>query len=271
MLPSLRRSTAGPEVLVLLHAKAMVRRAIVSCALAGVVFGPLARASQTQSQTPQNSPSTPLSKSLGTIQSISGSALALKLDDGSNVNVSVPDSSRIVRIAPGEKDLKDAVPIRMQDLQVGDRVLVRGMASGDKKSLNAAIIVVMKKTDVDAKQQKEREEWQKHGIGGLVNATDVPEGTVTISVTSAAGKKEVVIHSSKSTLVRRYAPDSVKFDDAKPSTLQDIKTGDQLRARGARSEDGTSFTAEEIVFGSFRNIAGTVSAVDAADGSDDGG
>src|SRR4029077_16129751 len=37
---------------------------------------------------------------------------------------------------------------------------------------------------------------------------------------------------------------------------------DQLRARGTRSADGSDLTAEEIVSGSFRNIAGTVASID---------
>jgi hypothetical protein len=59
----------------------------------------------------------------------------------------------------------------------------------------------------------------------------------------------------------------VKFDDAKPSTLQEIRPGDQLRARGNRSADGTELTADEIVTGSFRNVAGTVNSVDASAGT----
>jgi hypothetical protein len=60
----------------------------------------------------------------------------------------------------------------------------------------------------------------------------------------------------------------VKFDDAKPLAadkfMAELKTGDQLRARGASSADGAEITAEEIVAGSFRNIAGTIKAVDAS-------
>jgi hypothetical protein len=56
----------------------------------------------------------------------------------------------------------------------------------------------------------------------------------------------------------------VKFDDAKPSSLQEIHAGDQVRARGERSADGNEVAAEEIVSGSFSNIAGTVNSVDAS-------
>ena len=59
----------------------------------------------------------------------------------------------------------------------------------------------------------------------------------------------------------------MRFDAARPSTLQEIQPGDQLRARGNRSADGTELTAEEIVCGSFRNVAGTVNSVDASAGT----
>jgi hypothetical protein len=54
----------------------------------------------------------------------------------------------------------------------------------------------------------------------------------------------------------------VKFADAKPSKLADIKKGDQVRARGNKSPDGSAMTAEEIVSGQFKMIAGLVVSVD---------
>ena len=122
----------------------------------------------------------------------------------------------------------------------------------------------MKHSDVEARQQQDRQDWQKRGMGGLVSTVDPATGTVTISVTGFDGSKNVAVHTTKDTIVRRYAPDSVKFDEAKASTLEEIHAGDQLRARGDRSADGTDLAAAEIVSGSFRNIAGTVSAVDPA-------
>ena len=120
----------------------------------------------------------------------------------------------------------------------------------------------MKATDVAAKQSQEREDWQKRGIGGLVSAVDAATGTVTISTGAGAAAKTIAIHTTKSTILRRYAPDSVKFDDAKPAPLDQIKPGDQLRARGTRSADGNEFQADEIVWGTFRNIAGIITSVD---------
>src|SRR5271165_460250 len=220
-----------------------------------------------QAAPPQAPASSAQAKAVGEIKSISGSTLTLTPDDGKSMSISLSENVRVVRIAPGATDLKNATPITTQDLQVGDRVLVQGKASEDGKSMTALRVVVMKQSDVSAKQQQEREDWQKRGIGGLVSAVDPVAGTVTISVTTLSGSKKVLIQTSKKTIVRRYAPNSVKFDDAKPSKVADIHPGDQLRARGTKNADGTEFTAEEIVRGSFRNIAGTVTSANAADNS----
>ena len=201
-------------------------------------------------------------KPVGTIKSINADTIVLKLDAGTEVNVTVQGTPRLLRVAPGQTDLKSATPIQLQDLQVGDRVLVSGKVSDDGKSVIAAAIVAMKAADVQAKQQKERAEWQK-GAGGLVEAVDHGSGAISISVMAPGGTRKIAIQTTKDTIFRRYAPNSVNFDDAKPSSLDQVKAGDQLRARGTRSPDGNSFAAAEIISGSFRNISGTINSVDA--------
>ena len=203
---------------------------------------------------------------VGTIKTISGNALTLSTDSGSEVKVTIAADAKLVRVPPGSKDLKEAVAITLADLQQGDRILVRGKP-GDAGTMVASTVIAMKKGDIAEKQSHEREEWQKHGIGGLVKSVDAGAGTVTIGTMTAAGNKDVAVHVSKSTILRRYAPDSIKFDDAKPSTLDEIKAGDQLRARGTRSADGGEFTADEIVTGAFRNISGTIASVNPSAGT----
>jgi hypothetical protein len=204
---------------------------------------------------------------VGTIKSISGTTLVLTTDAGSELKISLPADAKYLRVPPGSKDLKEAVPIQLSDLQEGDRVLVRSKLSDDGASLVASTVIAMKKEDISAKQTHEREDWQRRGIGGLVKSSDPSAGIVTIGTTTAAGSKDVEVHVSNTTVLRRYAPNSVKFDDAKPSSLAEIRPGDQLRARGTKSEDGSSFAAEEIVTGAFRNIAGTIEAIDAGAGT----
>jgi Domain of unknown function (DUF5666) len=237
---------------------------LIAVAFAPVVAAGTVGGSETAAIAPQSTDQAPAARQLGTIKAIKDNTITLTTDDGKDINVLVSDTARIVSVEPGQKDLKGAIPLQLKDLQVGDRILVRGQASADTKSFAAAGVIAMKHTDLEAKKQHERDEWQKHGIGGLVSAADPASGTVTIGVGGLGASKNVTIQTTKSTVIRRYSPDSVKFDDAKPSTIDKISPGDQVRARGVRSADGTTFAADEIVAGSFRNIAGTISAIDAA-------
>ncbi len=232
--------------------------AVVCFTMAGTV--PIARAQQAAAPA-----QAALTQSLGTVKAISGNAITLMLDAGNEVTVNVQDTTKIVQVAPGQKDLKTATPIHVTDLQVGDRILVRSRASDDSKSIAALGIIAMNRTDVDAKKTQDREDWQKSGVGGLVKDVDSATGNITISAAAAAGPaKTIVIHMTTATILRRYSPDSVKFDDAKAAPIDQIKPGDQLRARGAKSADSDDFNAVEIVSGTFRNIAGTINSVDAA-------
>jgi hypothetical protein len=203
-------------------------------------------------------------RTVGTVKSISANSVTLTTDAGSEVTVVIQTSTRLLRMAPGQTDLKQASPIQLQDLQVGDRLLAGGASADGGKSVTATTAVVMTKADVAAKQEHEREDWQKRGVGGVVKAVDAGTGTITLSTGTLASSTPLAVHVSKQTIIRRYAPDSVKFDDAKPGTLEQIKPGDQLRARGTKSADGNELAAEEIVSGTFRNVAGTVVATDTA-------
>jgi hypothetical protein len=229
-------------------------------ALSGAIFAfagllPLAAAAQ-DAATPAAKPVT----ILGTVQALSGNTITVKSDAGAPTQVTVQENARLLRIEPGQKTLAGASPFSLSDLQVGDRVMARG--SMNAQELAATTLVAIKGADIAQKQAQEREDWQKRGTGGLVKSVDPAAGTVTIS-TGPGGSRTLVIHASASTVLRRYAPGSVKFDQAATAPLDQIKPGDQLRARGPKSADGGTLEAEEVVSGSFRNLAGAVQSVNA--------
>jgi len=203
-------------------------------------------------------------KIVGTVKSVSTGSVVLTTDSGVDTTLTFADSARIVRATPGQNDLKTAAPIQISDIQVGDRVAARGQAGGG--ALVASVALVMKQGDIAQRQQSERDEWRK-GVGGIVKEVNAPAATITVANSLLAGGKPVIVHVASSTEIKRYSPDSVKFDDAKPGTLDQIKPGDQLRARGAKSADGTEFTAQAVVSGSFKDVAGTVISTDAANNS----
>jgi hypothetical protein len=199
-------------------------------------------------------------KVLGKIKTVQANSLTVTPATGSDAAATLSDATKILQVEPGAKDLKSAIPLQGKDLQAGDSVRVRGYASADGKTINALEIIVFKQADLAAKQQKQREDWQKRGIDGTVSAIDAATGTITITRGAFAAKQTFILHVSKDTVLRRYAPGSVNFDDAKPATIDQVKVGDQLNALGNRT--GNEINSEEIVSGTFDYIEGTIKSVD---------
>jgi co-chaperonin GroES (HSP10) len=205
----------------------------------------------------------PAARQLGTVTAISGNSLTLKTDAGQQVVISVADGVRILQLAPGSTDLKTAQVITLTNIAIGDRVLVSGKAGEDGSTFAASRVILMKSSDIAHQHEAEEADWQKRGTGGIVKSVGAGTDTLTITV----GSKEIAVKTSAATQFRRYAGDSVKFEDAKPGTLAQIQAGDQLRVRGAKSDDGSTVQAEEIVSGSFKNLAGLIATLDASTGT----
>jgi hypothetical protein len=199
---------------------------------------------------------------VGEVTTIDGAGKQIKLkgDDGTSYTIILGDNTSFLRVAPGEKDLKKATKIAFADVMVGDRAL----ALEKDSTVPARAVVIMTKSDLAQKHEQDREAWQKRGITGVVSALNAENKEVTIT-TRGRDSKTVTIDASAATF-RRYAPDSVRFADAKPSSFTDLQPGDTVRALGDKNEDGTHLKAEELVSGSFETIAGTVDSVDAATG-----
>jgi Cu/Ag efflux protein CusF len=227
----------------------IMRFSVIPLILALAGTGPLATAQQPAPQ-----------RIVGAVTAISGQSLTLKPDTGSPVTLIVSDSARVLQTQPGAKTLAGATPIPLSSIAVGDRVLAMVHPSADGSSQTVTILIAMKQADLAQHQQAEQADWQRRGVGGLVKSVDASTGTITI----ASGARVLIIHVTPKTIVRRYSADSINFSDAQASTLAQIQSGDQLRARGDRNPNNSEVTADEIVAGTFRNIAGTVISIDPA-------
>ena len=205
---------------------------------------------------------------IGEIKSVDAAAkqLTIKTDAGSILTVSLSDKTTYKKLAPGEQTLTNATDVTFADLAEGDRIMARGTVSEDRKSVPASQIIVMTKGDLAKKQEAERAEWRRRGLLGVITALKPETNEITISNRTMAGTQSVVIPVAEKTEMRRYAPDSIRFSDAKPSKFSELKVGDQLRALGDRTEDPLRFKPEKVVTGSFRTVGGVVTAVDPATG-----
>src|ERR1019366_2574517 len=181
--------------------------------------------------------------------------IQIKPDNGEPVAMKVTADTIAQKVAPGVTDLKKAEPIKITDVALGDRVL----ATPEPGTSNLRRIVVMSITDIAKKNEVEKQDWAKRGVSGMVAAKSGND--VTLKIRTLTGESQAVVTVTEKTSFKRYAPDSVKFADARNSKLAEISMGDQVRARGVKSEDGLKVTAEDVVFGTFVTKAGTITAV----------
>lgn len=202
---------------------------------------------------------------IGAVLAIDANAgrISIKTDSGPEMAISFEEDTRYLQVSPDAKDLRNAVVIRLSNLAVGDRILAMGHA-GDGGAFVATTLLVMTRQDIAKKQAVERADWEKRGIGGVITAIDSTAKEITVT---KAGSKPIVMAFAPRAAFRRYASNSVKFSDAVPSRFEDLKIGDQVKARGTSNDDRSRFTVEEIVSGSFRSIAAIISAVDAGQGT----
>jgi hypothetical protein len=199
---------------------------------------------------------------VGTVTAINGGTITVKTDAGDSKQVEVPATAVMKRLAPGQKDMSAAETIQLTDLATGDRVLVKLDPNATGATPQALQVVAMKQTDIAQKQQQERDEWQRNGTGGLVKSVDAAAGVVMVTTGAGPTAKVVTVHITKTTVLRRYAANSVRFADAQPGPLDAIHAGDQFQVVGQKNADGSEISAAEVVSGSFRNISGVVASID---------
>jgi Cu/Ag efflux protein CusF len=205
---------------------------------------------------------------IGEVKSIDVTAkqLTIKTDAGSMVTVSLSDKTTYKKLAPGQTTLDNSTDVTLADLAEGDRIMARGTVAADQKTVPAVMVIVMTKGDLAKKAEAERAEWRRRGILGVITALKPETKEITITHRTMAGNQSIVIPVTEKTEMRRYAPDSIKFGDAKPSSFSDLKVGDQLRALGDRTEDPLRFNPQKVVTGSFRTVGGVVKEINAATG-----
>lgn len=199
----------------------------------------------------------------GEVVSVGSDKIVLQTKDGS-MDVVLSGKTAYKRVPPENPALSAAVASNFSDIGVGDKLIVTGIVSADKKSLPAKSVYLMTKADITQRNTKEQEQWRTRGITGKVTAVNAPAKQLTVSTAGIMGEKIVVLTVKDDADFRRYAADSVQFSQAKQSTIDEIKPGDMIRALGDKSADGAALTAERIVTGSFQTIGGTVKAIDAA-------
>ena len=210
--------------------------------------------------------SSTLQRILGEVTRVdaAGRHITLKTDGGEQATVTTDDKTSFLKAQPGAQDLDGATPVTLAEIAVGDRLLARGTVAEDKKTLAARQVVVMSRGDVAQKQERERAEWRRRGLSGVIRALDPAAGQITVETRSLVGSQTVVVATAdRHASFSRYAPESVRFSDVVPSSFAELHVGDQLRVLGDRTADGSKLLAERVVSGAFQIVSGAVRSVKA--------
>ncbi len=215
----------------------------------------------------QTTETAPQDRVVGVVTSVDkgSNQIAVKTDTGEARVVVVAGSSSVLRLPPGETSAQKAVKISLEEIAVGDRLFARGNTIGDGKSIEARQVVVTGGAAAPVTQdQQQRDDFRQRGMGGRVATIDAQKKEIVLQARGREGATPPTIVVTDATRIFRYAPDSMDIKHASRSSLNQLRVGDQLRALGNRSEDGTHFTAEEIIAGSMTRTGGQVVAVDPA-------
>jgi hypothetical protein len=192
--------------------------------------------------------------------------VTIKSDTGESITIVTNDASSVLRL-PGGETAQKATKITLADIVVGDRLFARGIVAAGGKSVAASQVVVTGAAVAATATQdpgQPRAEARSRGLNGRITALNSDKKEISVQSRSRDGVGTITIQTSDGTRFFRYAPDSLDIKYASRSSFEGLKVGDQLRALGDTNEDGTRFTANEIISGLMARTGGQVSAVNPA-------
>lgn len=241
----------------------MISSLLRSILLSGILVTLAVFPADSQQATDAPAAKAPLDHVIGTITAVDQSAQTVTVKEdktGTSHTIQLANTKTLLKVEPTAKDLKSAVRITAGDLEVGDRVDIRGTKTDDSSTtLNARSVILMSGRALEATHEQQAAAWA-HSTMGVVTAVDPASGKITADVKAAGATTSVTLQTSSGTEFTRYAPDSGK---AVPSQIAQIQPGDQVRVIGEKSDDGASITAQRVYSGAFRTIPATIVAVGA--------
>ncbi len=200
----------------------------------------------------------PLDHVIGTITAVDHSAQTVTVQEdktGTVHTIQLAGTKTLLKVEPSAKDLKNALRITSSDLEVGDRVDIRGAKLDDAPAtINARSVILMSGRALQATHEEQAAAWA-HSSSALVTAVDPASGKISADMKAGGITKPISIETSGVTEFTRYSPDTGK---PVPSQISQIQPGDQVRVIGNKNDDETVITAQRVYSGAFRTIPATI-------------
>lgn len=182
--------------------------------------------------------------------------VTVRADKGETVTLSTTEQTTYTRLPPGVTDLKQGARVTFAEVRVGDRVVAPGVTTAGG---SASRLILTARAAGGPGGNGRR-------LNGRVVSVDAAKKLIVVQARGREGQEAVTVDASAAARVLRYAPDSMRPADAVAGSLADVRAGENIRATGERSADGTTFKAEEVLTGSFARFVGTVASADAQRG-----
>jgi len=200
----------------------------------------------------------------GTVKAVDGDKLVVETAKGP-MTLTIAVTAAVKKVPASNPSATAATPSSVSEIAVGDSVVVTALPTADGKLNPARTVLVISKSDLVAKEKARSDAWRTRGISGVVESVNSETNQITVKVSGPMGAtSNVVVNPKPTAKFLKYSPESIKYTDAKQSTLAGVAKNDSIKALGDKSEDGASFAAEEILTGSYQQVVGTVKSVDAA-------
>jgi Cu/Ag efflux protein CusF len=197
---------------------------------------------------------------VGDITAVDAAAhtVTVHADTGETVTLTTTEQTTYTRMPPNVTDLKQGQRVTFAEVRAGDRLLAPGVTAAGG---TAARLILMTRPGGAGGQNAGRR------LQGRVVSVDAAKKLIVVQTRGGRdGGQESATVDASAARVMRYAPDSMRPADAVAGSLADVRAGENIRATGERTADGSTFKAEEVLTGSFARFAGTVASVDAQRG-----
>jgi Cu/Ag efflux protein CusF len=186
--------------------------------------------------------------------------VTVRADTGETATLSTTEQTTYTRLPPGVTDLKQGARVTFAEVRVGDRVVAPGVTAAGGSASRLILTAKAAGGPGGGGQNAGRR------LNGRVVSVDASKKLIVVQTRGREGQESVTVDASSAARVLRYAPDSMRPADAVAGSLADVRAGENIRATGERSADGTTFKAEEVLTGSFARFVGTVAGLDAQRG-----
>ncbi len=179
-------------------------------------------------------------------------AITIKTDDSEDIaTIQFSKSTHFDRLTVDHVPAGELDP---KTFQAGDRLCV--------PSAEAAPILIMRRLDIQAQQQRVFSEVLRNSAFGTVVELNTQAQTIVLNESVAGGvSQHLTVDLSAPAAFRRFVTGAQGAANPAPSAWANLRAGDNIFVEGRRGMDSRTLRAGIVIVGGVRAVAGTIVAI----------